>query len=118
MTFHVDVHDGPGYPRVVAHGVARYADVIRIAEVVATAAAERGATRALIDLRHAEPALTLSDHLAVGEHAARCWTHLNRVASAVASQDRIGTSELSARARGANLRTFVTIEDAERWLSE
>ena len=74
--------------------------------------------RLLFDLTGLEGEVHLISQLRVGEHIARCLSHLSRVASVVTPQRLTRISEKVARARGVQLQIFDSKDAAISWLRD
>jgi hypothetical protein len=117
MDFQLTVHRGLSFLLVVALGRAPLCDVLASIDFVGSVTARGGDKRALLDLLAVDLDVTPAEHVIIGAHAARAWEHLERVASAVPEDYRVGMSESSAQAAGLNIRTFVTLDSAISWLT-
>ena len=107
----------PGRLMVQAHGTATFADLCGLADLVGTVCAKQGLRRAAMDLLDVEIALSFTDHLQLGAHAAQALAHLDRAASIVPQRYRTGTSEKAAQKAGLQLRTFTQLDEALAWLA-
>ena len=117
MPFQITIHHGP-FLHAVASGEAHLGDLLGGIAMVRAVAAEYGYRRALLDLLGTQPKLSFSEHLRLGEALAASLCQLERVASAVPPQARVGTSEKAARHGGLELRAFTALPAAREWLSE
>jgi hypothetical protein len=74
--------------------------------------------RALFDLRGVRTLRAFTEHYAIGEEAARQFSHLVRVASLVPEDRLTRASEKTARRTGLNLTVFTREAEAIAWLCE
>lgn len=77
----VGIQEDAGWVLAVASGRANLARLCGMADLVARVAGMNGHKRALIDLLAAEPQLSFSEHLILGQHVASVLAHLERVAT-------------------------------------
>jgi hypothetical protein len=117
MTFIVRVHAGPDYLQVDGAGPADLAELCGYMDLVGTVAARKGHTHAVLNLLDVEIALSFTDHLQLGAHAAQQLRNLKRVASVVPERFRTGTSEKAAQKSGLQLRTFTSLVEGLTWLA-
>lgn len=118
MHFTATVHHGPDHLLVEARGPALLMDLCGLMDMVA-AVAERGRyRRAVLDLTYTEIALSFTEHLQLGAHAAERLHKLERVASVVSPQNRKGTSEKAAQKLGLRLRTFTSMSEGLQWIGQ
>jgi len=118
MHFTATVHHGPDYLLVEGSGPALLTDLCGFMDLVATVADRGRYRRAVLDLVDVEIALTFTEHLHLGAHAAERLRNLDRVASIVSLQNRKGTSEKAAQKLGLQLRTFTSQAQALAWIGE
>ncbi|MDP3759248.1 MAG: hypothetical protein Q8R01_01870 [Ramlibacter sp.] len=118
MHFTATVHHGPDYLLVKGSGPALLTDLCGFMDLVATVAGKGRYRRAVLDLLGVEIALTFTEHLQLGAHAAEHLRDLERVASIVSVQNRKGTSEKAAQKLGLQLRTFTSLAEGLRWIGE
>lgn len=116
MPFTLTVEPGPAYLFVVGAGPVSLAELCAAADFVASLAQRQGRQRALIELSGTEPHLSFTDHLQLGTHVAQAFAGLQRVATVVSADNRVGTSEKAARKSGLRLRTFTDLDTAQKWL--
>lgn len=118
MHFTATVHHGPDHLLVEARGPALLMDLCAFMDLVA-AVADRGRyRRAVLDLTHTVIALSFTEHLHLGTHAAERLHKLERVASVVSPQNRKGTSEKAAQKMGLRLRTFTSMAEGLQWIGQ
>lgn len=118
MHFTATVHHGPDYLLVEGSGPALLTDLCGFMDLVATVADKGRYRRAVLDLLGTEVALTFTEHLQLGAHAAERLRQLDRVASIVSIQSRKGTSEKAAQKLGLRLRTFTSLDEGLQWIGE
>lgn len=118
MHFTATVHHGPDYLLVEGAGPALLTDLCGYMDLVATVADKGRYRRAVLDLLRVEIALTFTEHLQLGAHAADRLRNLERVASVVSLQNRKGTSEKAAQKMGLRLRTFTSLAEGLQWIAE
>lgn len=118
MHFTATVHHGPDYLLVEGAGPALLTDLCGFMDLVATVADKGRYRRAVLDLLRVEIALTFTEHLQLGAHAAGRLRNLERVASVVSLQNRKGTSEKAAQKMGLRLRTFTSLAEGLQWIAE
>ena len=118
MRFTATVHHGPDYLLVEGAGPALLTDLCGFMDLVATVSHKGGYRRAVLDLLGVEIALTFTEHLQLGAHAADRLSNLERVASVVSVQNRKGTSEKAAQKFGLRLRTFTSLAEGLQWIRE
>lgn len=118
MHFTATVHHGPDYLLVEGSGPALLTDLCGFMDLVATVADKGRYRRAVLDLVAVEIALTFTEHLHLGAHAAERLRSLDRVASIVSVQNRKGTSEKAAQKLGLRLRTFTSLDEGLQWIGE
>jgi hypothetical protein len=118
MNFTATVQHDPEYLLVKGAGPALLTDLCGYMDLVATVAAKAGYRRAVLDLLDVEIALTFTEHLHLGAHAADRLRDLDRVASIVSAQNRKGTSEKAAQKFGLRLRTFTSLAEGLQWIGE
>ena len=118
MHFTATVHHGPDYLLVEGSGPALLTDLCGFMDLVATAADKGRYRRAVLDLLAVEIALTFTEHLHLGAHAAERLRSMERVASIVPVQNRKGTSEKAAQKLGLRLRTFTSLAEGLHWIGE
>ena len=118
MHFTATVHHGPDYLLVAGAGPALLTDLCGFMDLVATVAAKGHYRRAVLNLLEVEIALTFTEHLQLGAHAAERLRSLERVASVVSVQNRKGTSEKAAQKMGLRLRTFTSLAEGLQWIGE
>lgn len=116
MRFTATVHHGPDYLLVEGSGPALLTDLCGFMDLVATVADKGGYRRAVLNLLGVEIALTFTEHLQLGAHAADRLCKLERVASVVSVQNRKGTSEKAAQRFGLHLRTFTSLPEGVQWI--
>jgi hypothetical protein len=117
MHFTATVHHQPGLLLVVGAGPALLTDLCGFMDLVGTVATRSGYHRALMNLVNVQIALSFTEHLHLGAHAADRLRSLERVASVVSLQNRKGTSEKAAQKSGLQLRTFTSLEDGMAWVN-
>ena len=110
-------HDLP-YLLVQASGPATLPEMCAYMDFVAALASRMRRTRAVMNLMEVEVALSFTDHLQLGAHAAARLAELERVASAVPPRYRTGTSEKAAQKSGLRFRTFTSVEEAAVWVMD
>ena len=98
-------------------GPAVLSDIFALIDELADESIRMGSKRLLIDLTQVQQTFKFSGHFAIGERASLSLSHLERVASLVAGDQRRGTSEQVARQRGVQLRVFVSKAEALGWLN-
>lgn len=118
MHFTAVVHHGPDHLLVEGSGPALLMDLCAFMDLVA-AVADRGRYRRVVmDLMRTEIALSFTEHLQLGAHAADRLNKLERVASVVSPQNRKGTSEKAAQKMGLRLRTFTSMAEGLQWIRQ
>jgi hypothetical protein len=115
-TFCVRARRGLPYLLVKASGPANLAELCACIDFAAGLAQRTNQHRALLDLLQVEIALSFTEHLQLGSHAADKLRQLERVASVVPERFRTGSSEKAARKSGLHLRTFTALEEGVAWL--
>jgi hypothetical protein len=118
MNFTATVHHEHEYLLVRGAGPALLTDLCGFMDLVATVADKAHYRRAVMDLLDVEIALTFTEHLQLGAHAAERLRNLERVASVVSVQNRKGTSEKAAQKMGLRLRTFTSLAEGLAWIGE
>ncbi len=118
MHFTATVHHGPDYLLVEGCGPALLTDLCGFMDLVATVADKGRYRRAVLNLLDVEIALTFTEHLHLGAHAAARLRNLERVASVVSLQNRKGTSEKAAQKMGLRSRTFTSLAEGVQWIGE
>jgi hypothetical protein len=118
MNFTATVHHEHEYLLVEGSGPALLTDLCGFMDLVATVAQKGHYRRAVLDLLDVEIALTFTEHLQLGTHAAERLRSLERVASIVSMQNRKGTSEKAAQKMGLRLRTFTSLAEGLQWIGE
>jgi len=116
MHFTATVQHGPDYLLVKGCGPALLTDLCGFMDLAATVADKGRYRRAVLDLQGVEIALTFTEHLHLGAHAADRLRNLERVASIVSVQNRKGTSEKAAQKLGLQLRTFTSLDEGLQWV--
>lgn len=118
MHFTATIHHGPDYLLVEGAGPALLTDLCGFLDLVATVAQRGRYRRAVLDLMDTRIALTFTEHLQLGAHAAERLRNLERVASIVSVENRKGTSEKAAQKLGLRLRTFTSFDEGLQWIGE
>jgi hypothetical protein len=118
MPFSLTATHDPRLLVVAGSGPMLLADICGLIDFTATVAGRSGNRRALVDLRGAEIAYSFTDHLQIGAYAASSLRNLERVASVVPEQYRVGTSERAAQKMGLRFRTFISMDEALAWMAE
>ncbi|MES2940592.1 MAG: hypothetical protein V4864_23140 [Pseudomonadota bacterium] len=116
MPFTLTVEQGPPYLFVVCAGPVSLAELSAAADFIASLAQRQERKRALLELSGTQPSLSFTDHLQLGTHVAHAFAALERVATVVSVENRVGTSEKAARNSGLRLRTFTDLDTAQKWL--
>lgn len=116
MSFSLRVHHDHPYLLVEGFGAARLADLAGAADLVGGIARMAGYRRALLDMQGMQPQLSFTDHLQLGAHVAGVLAALERVATVITPENRVGASEKAAQKSGLSLRTFTDLEQARQWL--
>jgi hypothetical protein len=115
-TFCVRAPRGLPYLLVQAWGPANLAELCAYVDFAAELAHRTNQHRALLDLLQVEVALSFTEHLQLGSHAAERLGQMERVASVVPERFRTGSSEKAARKSGLHLRTFTSLDEGLAWL--
>lgn len=118
MHFTATVHHEHEYLLVDGSGPALLTDLCGFIDLVATVAAKGCYRRAVMNLLDVRIALSFTEHLHLGAHAAERLRHLERVASIVSVPNRKGTSEKAAQKLGLRLRTFTSLAEGLQWIGE
>lgn len=118
MPFTITVHHSPEHLVVAGSGPALLADLCGYMDLVGGIAGREGYHRAVLDLSGVEIALSFTDHLQLGAHAADRLRNLERVASVVPEKYRTGSSEKAAQKSGLHLRTFTDLAEGLAWVAE
>jgi hypothetical protein len=116
--FTLAVHRDLPYLQVDGSGTADLSELCAYMDFVAALAHRTGQARALMNLLGVDIALSFTDHLQLGTHAADRLKQLDRVASVVPERYRTGSSEKAAQKSGLHLRTFTSLEEAVAWIGE
>jgi hypothetical protein len=116
QTFSLCAPRGMPYLVVEAWGPANLAELCACVDFAAELAHRTQRSRALLNLLEVEIALSFTEHLQLGAHAAERLKSLERVASVVPERFRTGSSEKAARKSGLHLRTFTSLEEGIAWL--
>jgi hypothetical protein len=116
-TFSLRAPRGLPYVLVEASGPANLAELCACMDFAAALAHRTNSSRALLNLLHVEIALSFTEHLQLGAHAAERLKALERVASVVPARYRTGSSEKAAQKSGLHLRTFTSLEEGLAWLA-
>ena len=116
MAFSLTVHHGP-YLLLVATGEAMVCDVLGMLDMAAQAAKHQKYTRAMFDLMAVKIDFSFSDHVMIGMRAAEVLKGMERVATVVNTDFRVGTSERAAQKDGLALQTFTDLTQASEWLA-
>jgi hypothetical protein len=106
------------YLAVESRGEADLEDFYLGIDYAAIVAMRDGHTRVLFDLRATRQSMPFSSHLLLGQQVAKSFDFAERVASVVPQEYRTGSSEKAAQKSGLNLRAFVNLDEAVRWLNE
>jgi hypothetical protein len=117
VAFTVTLHHGRSYLLAEASGPCGIAELSGSADLMRTVAHRLGYRRVLADLRQTQPTLSFTEHLQLGSHIAAALGDLERVATVVQQQDRVGTSEKAAQKSGLRFRTFTDLAEAQAWIS-
>lgn len=118
MAYALSLHTGPAFLLAVGTGQPEsLQDLLEAMDEIAAATHEHGCRRLLLDLLALDVQFSPADHLSIGRHAAHAFGHLERVASVVSIDTRVGTSEAAAREGGLSLRTFTSLRDASDWIT-
>ncbi|HZY17934.1 MAG TPA: hypothetical protein VFE82_05590 [Ramlibacter sp.] len=118
MFFNVGVQHGEHYLLVVGTGAATVSDLCGGASLGAVTARLSGCRRVLIDLLGVEQDLSFTEHLQLGAHLAEVAAGLERVATVVPAQQKVGVSERAAQLQGLQIKTFTSLADAQAWLTQ
>ena len=105
-----------GFTRTAAPADATLRWMLSAVDRLAQATNYLPTTRLLVDLTAVSTTPSEVEQAILGEHVARQFTHLEKVASLVASGTRTGISERVAQSLGLNLRVFTREADAVEWL--
>jgi hypothetical protein len=117
-TFSLSAPRGLPYLLVEASGPATLAELCACIDFAAELAHRTHRSRALLNLLQVEIALSFTEHLQLGSHAADRLKPLERVASVVPARYRTGSSEKAAQKSGLHLRTFTALDEGVAWLTE
>ena len=118
MPFEIDRRAGERFTTYEVRGPATLDNFVDLIDTVHAETAGGGATRVLVDLRHAGARPAFSDQFKIGEVAALRLGHLERVASVVRADEITHTSEKVANRVGLKLRVFTELAAAQAWLAE
>ncbi|HXD40662.1 MAG TPA: STAS/SEC14 domain-containing protein [Ramlibacter sp.] len=118
MPLQVKVRRLPEFTSVKVSGPATLADFVAFIAEFGAESHRHGDKRVLVDLLEVQNQFKFTDHFRIGEAAARELRHLERLASVVPASQLTRTSEKVAVRQGLQLRVFVSMSEAIRWLQE
>lgn len=97
-------------------GTIDLAALLALIEKLGDLTQSEGDSRVLLNMLGMPGEVPLAAQIQVGEHLARHWSHLLRVASVVPAERLTRTSEKIVRAQGLAFRVFDDLEQAHAWL--
>lgn len=116
MPLSFTVHENAAYLHCETSGPASLADMRAAVDLLRSLAANRSHKRVLVDMRQVQHALSFTEHLQLGAYVAETLHHMEKVASVVLPQRKVGVTAQAAQKLGTSLRTFDVLGEAQEWL--
>ena len=116
MDYDVVITRERAFARVTITGNPTVGELLALIHLLGVESETWGDDRVLVDLRGVATPFSKPEQYRIGEDAAACLSHMEKIASVVPAERVTRVSEKAARRMGANVMVFDDEEAAAAWL--